>query len=254
VIHVESAGRVAVVRMDDGKANAINPDFLDALDASLDRCRDAGAGPIVITGARSIFSAGLDLPRLVDFDRPAMTGLMRKFHEVFARIFLWPRPVVAAVNGHAVAGGCVLAMQADVRVMSEGQGRIGINELALDVGLPAIVIETFRSRLGTAGLWRMAFGAELYDARAAAAAGIVREVVAPENLVDRAVDTAAYLDHGGAPAFAQTKAAMNRPAAAALASARDAEGEAWLDVWFSESAQLRVREAVERLKRKSPPG
>jgi len=251
MVQIEFAGRAAVVRMDDGKANAINPELLDSLDRALDRCAAGGAHPIVLTGAREIFSAGLDLPRLAAFDRESMKRLMLKFHDVFARIFLWPRPVVSAINGHAVAGGCVLAMQADVRLMADGRGRIGINELALDVGLPAIVIETFRLRLGPAGLWRTAFGADLYDPATAVANGLVRAVVPAGELEAKALETAISLDHDGAPAYAQAKASMNRPAAEALADARDSDCDAWLDVWFSENARRRIHEAVDRLKRRN---
>ncbi|MGE5048736.1 MAG: enoyl-CoA hydratase/isomerase family protein, partial [Deltaproteobacteria bacterium] len=103
-MRVERSGQVAVLRLENGKANSISPSFLERLQRLLGEIGDARAA--VMIGQGSAFSAGLDLPALVALDRAAMRSFILGFDEVMLRVFELPVPLVAAVNGHAVAGGC----------------------------------------------------------------------------------------------------------------------------------------------------
>lgn len=245
MISTERRDGVSLVRMDDGKANAIQERFLSDIDAAF----DAAAGDaIVLTGARKIFSAGLDLPALVDLSQAEMTALMEHFHETMRRIFLWPAPVVAAVNGHAIAGGCVLAMQADRRVMADGDGKIGINEVQIYLPLPVVVVETFRAQLSPASLAAAAQEGRLFSPAEARELGVVNAVVPPDELETRAVETARQLAAVGRPAFAGVKALLRRPAAEALERTRGEDARAWIDAWRSDATRSRIREIVARLK------
>jgi enoyl-CoA hydratase len=246
VISVEDRGGVALVRMDDGKANAMQERFLEDFDRAM-RTAD-GADAVVITGARKIFSAGLDLPALVELPRCAIEALMEHFHETMRRTFLWPAPVVAAVNGHAIAGGCILAMQADRRVMAEGDAKIGINEVQIGLPLPVVVVETFRAQLSPESLARAAQEGILFSPAEAFEAGMVQAIAPADSVEERAIDTARNLAAVGRPAFSAVKGLLRRPAADALDLARLADGRAWLDVWFSEPARRRIGEIVSRLK------
>ena len=246
VITTERRGEVALLRMDDGKANAMQERFLDDFDRALEGARDADA--LVLTGARRIFSAGLDLPALVELSRSAIEALMEHFHETMQRTFLWPAPVVAAVNGHAIAGGCVLAMQADRRVMAEGDAKIGINEVQIGLPLPVVVLETFRAQLSPAHLARAAQEGTLFSPAEALEAGIVHATAPAESVEERALATARNLASVGRPAFSAVKGVLRRPAAEALERSRGEDGRAWLDVWFSEPARRRIQEIVARLK------
>jgi enoyl-CoA hydratase len=144
-MNIERSGEVAVLRMNAGKANAIGPAFLQQLGAQLDALGDARA--LVITGYQAFFSAGLDLPALLALDQDQMSAFIASFGASMLRVFELPLPVVAAVNGHAVAGGCVLAVQCDHRMMADTNGRIGLKEVALGIGLPPVVVETLRSQV-----------------------------------------------------------------------------------------------------------
>ncbi len=247
MITAERDGGIAVLRMNDGKANAMNPAFLEALDRALEECRSPAPAPLLLTGFGGIFSAGLDLPLLTGFDRPAMEAFLRRFHGSLARLFAWPAPVVAAVNGHAIAGGCILAMQADARVMARGAFRIGISELALGLALPSIVVETFRVRLGAAGLSAVALGSSLHVPEDALAVGLVDELASPGELEGRARERLAAWT-ASPPAFAQVKGLIRRGALEAMEAHFEEDARGWLDIWFLPETRRRLEEAVAKLQ------
>jgi enoyl-CoA hydratase len=133
-MQIERQGSVALLRMNAGKANAINERWIARMGGLLDELLAAPPRALVLTGDARVFCAGLDLPALIDLSTAELTAFIRRFSEIMLRIFGLPWPVIAAVNGPAVAGGCVLALQADRRLMASGEGpRIGLNEaLAID--------------------------------------------------------------------------------------------------------------------------
>src|SRR5262249_16555980 len=117
---MERMGEIARIRLEAGKANAMSAQLLDAIDRAFDEFQASEAAAAIVTGYDRFFSAGLALPALVDLDRPAMKRFIERFGAVMERVFRCARPVVAAVNGHAIAGGCVLFLQADWRICADG--------------------------------------------------------------------------------------------------------------------------------------
>jgi enoyl-CoA hydratase len=135
MIEVTHQRDVAILTMVHGKANALSTAFCDALVAGV---RDASAArAIVITGKGHIFSAGVDLPLLLDGGPTYVREFLPALHRLYETVFFHPKPIVAAINGHAVAGGCVLACATDRRVMATGGGRIGVTELLVGVPFPS---------------------------------------------------------------------------------------------------------------------
>jgi enoyl-CoA hydratase len=248
---LELQGDVALLTMNAGKGNAINPDWLARMDALLGELEGGPARALVLTGHEGFFCAGLDLPSLVTLGRPEILALIERFDATVLRIFELERPVVAAVNGHAVAGGCVCALQADERIMAEGSARIGLNEVALGIGLPAVVVETLRCQVPATSLGPIALEAKLFTPGEALAVGLVHKVVPAAELLDRALARARELAALPSLAFAQVKRQLRGPVAAAARQA-GARGEAtrWVDTWFSADGQERIRGAVAKLSRK----
>lgn len=138
-------GDVALIRIDDGKVNALTPALLDDLWGALDAA-EAEAGAVVLAGRPGVFCAGLDLNVMRSGGRPGM-DLLHKGTEIFLRLAEFPRPVVAACTGHALAAGAVLLLCCDVRVCSAGDYKIGLNEVAIGIPLPELVIDLARARL-----------------------------------------------------------------------------------------------------------
>jgi enoyl-CoA hydratase len=246
-MRVERSGQVAVLRLENGKANAISPSFLAGLQRLIGEIGDARAA--VMVGQGSAFSAGLDLPALVELDRAGMRAFIAGFDEVMLRLFELPVPVVAAVNGHAVAGGCVLALQADVRIGADRDARIGLNETQLGIGLPAVVLETLRAQVPGPSLAAIAMEGKLVSPREALQLGILHEVVPESELLPRALARAAALAALPPAGVRMVKASLRRAAAAAARAAEESESERWLDTWFADESRTRLREAVARLRR-----
>jgi enoyl-CoA hydratase len=241
-------GDVALIRLQRGKVNAISAELLGELSDLLSQL--GGARAAVITGEGSAFSAGLDLPSLIDLDRATMRGFIGRFDEVMLRLFELPIPLVAAVNGHAIAGGCVLALQADVRLAADKDARIGLNETQLGIGLPAAVLETLRGQVPAASLVPIALEGRLFTPREALQVGLVHELVPEAELLPRSLARARALAALPPDGVRQVKASLRRPAADAARAHESAESERWLDGWFSPETQERIRSVVAKLKSK----
>ena len=247
LVSLEHHGDVALLRLRAGKANALGKDCLEALFAAFDEIDRATA--VVITGDGNAFSAGLALPEIIDHDRAGMLAHIELFERVMRRILTEPRVTVAAINGHAFAGGCVIALMCDVRVMAAGDGKIGLNEVQLGIGLPALITEPLRHRVPASSLGPIALAGRLFHPEQARTLGLVDEVVAPDRLVPRTLELAAEM--GKAPlAYMQIKHTLLRPVLEAIDRVAVPEREAWLDTWFSAHAQKLLRAAVDRITKK----
>lgn len=246
-MQIERDGELAILRMQAGKANAMSPTTVRALTAACDQLGDARA--LVITGDGRSFSAGLALPELIDLDRATMRAFMAEFKAAMLRVFTLPIPVVAAIDGHAIAGGCVLASQCDVRLAADRPLKIGTNEVQLGIGLPAVVIETLRLILPPSSLLPVALAGGLFEPREALALSLVDEVVEPERLLVRACERARELAAIPTAAYAQVKLAWRQPAIEAIERSDDALAEQWLDTWYGAEAQTRLRAIIDRLRK-----
>src|SRR5215467_3196249 len=169
---VAVVGGVTTVRFDHPPVNALDLELLDSVVATIRGIE----GPVVITGAGKCFSAGVDLRAIVDGGFDYTDRFVIALSEAFLAVFDHPAPVVAAINGHAIAGGCVFAMCADVRLMSAGT--IGLTELAVGVPFPMAALEISRFVMGTSAT-RAALEAKTIDVDAALARGWIDAVVPP---------------------------------------------------------------------------
>ncbi|MEO7097031.1 MAG: enoyl-CoA hydratase/isomerase family protein [Polyangiales bacterium] len=254
IIELRRVDPVTVMSLAAGKANALDTTLLEAITRTIDAVIADGARALVITGDGASFSGGLALPSLIDLDRAGIHALMGTLRVAMQRVLEAPIPVVAAINGNAIAGGCVLALMCDERIMiSQGPKappRIGLNEAQLGLGLPSVVLEVARARVPVTSYTRVMLEGRLFEPAAALAAGLVDEVVAPEQFEARALERATALAGTEPTAYAQIKRALLRPTLEAIARHDAAESEGWLDTWFSAETQRRLRATVARITKK----
>ena len=239
---VEVLDGVSTVRFDHPPVNALDLDLLDDVVAAM-RGLD---GPVVITGAGRCFSAGVDLPKIVDGGAEYTDRFMTSLSAAFLAVFDHPAPVVAAINGHAIAGGCVLAMSADIRLMSAGT--IGLTELAVGAMFPMAALEICRHAMGTSTT-RAALGAGTVDVATAAALGWVDEVVTADELLPRATSLARELGEYSPAAYAMTKEQLHRPARTAIDAGADTDAVVRAG-WMSDETHARIRVYLDALARR----
>ena len=241
---------VAILRLQGGKANAMSSEVLDLIERLIDRFEASEARAAVLVGYERYFSAGLALPLLVELERPAMRQFITRFGDVMLRVFRAPRPIVAAINGHAIAGGCVLALQCDWRVMVDApEARIGLNETQLGIGLPTSVLEPLKLAVPPASLVPIAYEGRLFSPEEALRLGLVHELSPASELEARATARARALAAVPSTAVAQVKLGLRRAALEAIARLADEETERWLDTWYSPEGRERVQAAVAKLRR-----
>jgi enoyl-CoA hydratase len=245
-INSETSGPVTVLRMAHGKANAIDLELLAALSTNLHRLRDAPA--VVLTGTGTIFSAGVDLFRVVDGGRAYLDRFLPALRKTFNELMAFPRPLVAAVNGHAIAGGCILVETADHRVMTSGTGRIGLTELLVGVPFPVDAIEIVRLATGGGPVTRIVNLAETVPAQRAIELGLVDEVAEPDAVLARAVQVATALAAVPARSFELVKRELRAPFWDAL-EARSGHFDGEVDAaWKSDAALQSIAAYVEALR------
>lgn len=232
------------------RKNAIDQAFLDAAHAALEEARRPDVAAVVLTAEGTTFSAGLDLVSTLDFDRQAMRTFVDGFEAFFTALFAFDKPIVAAINGHAIAGGCIIAMACDVRVMAEGRGRIGITEVAVGIPFPSAAFEIARFTLRPDAIADAFLEGRRMTPEEARAHGLVHEVCKAEDLL--AVASARARRLGGAPraAFAAIKRDLRAEALARIAARHDERRERFLDAWFSDEGVERRRSIAASLTNK----
>lgn len=202
-VTVNMVGPVAVVSIDDGKVNALTPDLLDSLSGALDAA-EANAGAVVLAGRPGVFCAGLDL-NVMRGGGPAAKDLLRKAGEIFLRLAEFPRPIVAACTGHALAGGAVMLLCCDIRICAPGTYKIGLNEVAIGLPLPPIVVALARARLSPRHFTRACNTARVYSPTEAVEVGFLDEAGSSDP-TGEALRVATELAEGlDANAFAKTR-------------------------------------------------
>jgi enoyl-CoA hydratase len=203
---------IATITMDDGKVNAVSPDMSSELLGHFDRAEAEEASAVVLTGRERTLSAGFDL-KVEPAGWPAM---MAAGARLSARMLSFPRPVVVACPGNAIAMGAFLLLSADHRIGADGDGRIGLNEVAIGLTLPWFAIEIARHRLPRPAFDRCTVTGVLLGPQEACAVGFLDEVVGADQLHEAALTAARRLATIDAAAHAATKLRIRREVLAGI--------------------------------------
>jgi 3,2-trans-enoyl-CoA isomerase len=248
MLEIESHGDAVVeLRMARPPVNALNPALLAALNDALVERREA-ARAIVLSGQPGMFTAGLDVPELLTLDREAMVTTWSTFIDLMRTLASSPVPVVSAITGHSPAGGAVLAVFTDYRVMAGG-GRysIGLNEVAVGLPVPAIVVAAFARLVGEGRAERLLSTSQMLPAEDALTVGLVDEVVDADEVRERAVAHAGRLAAMPPVALRETRRFCRQSLMAHFDALTPDLPERMSDVWFSEETQAAMRALIERL-------
>ncbi len=183
MIDVIFADGIALVTLKHGKANALDIELCELLAARFQELARSDVKAVVLTAEGKIFSAGVDLIRLSAGGAVYVRKFLPALHKLYETVFYHPKPVVAAINGHAIAGGCVLACCADRRIMAREAGRIGVTELLVGVPFPALAFEIVRASVPSRYLAEVTLSGATYTTDAALQRGWIDEVAEPDALM-----------------------------------------------------------------------
>lgn len=248
-VRIDRRGRLALLRLDKARGNAIDPPLVeDLLAAARDVSDDGDVDGVLLASAHpKLFSPGLDLVTLAGFDRPALQAFMLRFAELVTALYALPKPVVAAVGGHAVAGGCILALTADWRVLARG-AQMGLNEVKVGLPLPWSVALLLQATVPPPALSRLALLGRNVSGEEAVAVGFADELADPAGFEDACLARLTEFTDKDPAAVTTTKRYL-RSSVLAQMRAREADlvGE-FLDRWFSPGTQERIRKIVATLR------
>lgn len=238
---------IVLLTLAHGKVNALDAELARALDARLEEAEATDVRAVVLTGRGGSFSAGVDLFRLLDGGDEYLDTFLAHLRRAFARLFTFPKPLVAALNGHAIAGGAIVAAGADRRIAMRGRGRAGVPELKVGVPFPAMAFEMLRVAVSDRHFSELLYRGETYEMEEAVEVGLVDELVDPaaeedgDPLLDRALTVARELAELPPHAFRLTKWQLRLPALDRLERLGAELDRDVLAQWGSEGARQRIR-------------
>lgn len=240
---------ILTIRLAHGKASALDLELCGALQQAFDdAATDDGVSAVILTGTGSIFSAGVDLPRMISAGGTYVQDFVEALDAAFRGLFVCPKPVVAAMNGHAIAGGAILGFACDHRLMSGG--RIGVPEALVGVPFPPLALEIIRFAVPRQHLQPIVYFGATYEAADALAMGLVSEAVPAAELLGRAREVARQLAAIPRATFRLTKRQLREPYLRDSAHIATSSGEEIDALWAAEATHAHIRDYLDRTLRK----
>ena len=233
---VSQQDTTATVTLSRGKVNALNENVVEELQGCLaDLANDHNIKAIVLTGQGKFFSFGFDIPEFLNYSQEEFSRYLTNFTNLYTHIFLLPKPIVAALNGHTIAGGCMLALACDYRVMVSGKAKISLNEIGFGSSVFAGSVEMLRFWVGNRRATEVLYSGALYNADQAKELGLVDMVAAESDLMPEARAAAAELGNKANPAFRSIKSLLRKSVAAEMRAREKESIREFVDIWYSES-------------------
>ena len=254
MIELQAKGPIHEIRLSRPPVNALNPELLGALRAAVEAAPGNGARAIVLAGGPNVFSGGLDVPYLMGLEATALKAAWRGFFDAATAIARCPVPVVAAIGGHAPAGGCVLALCCDYRVMArspdpEKPFRIGLNEVQVGLAVPEGIQHLLRRVVGTYRAERLLVAGAMPTADQAHAIGMVDEVVELDQVQPRAIAWLQQLLALPSSPMLATRLLARTDMVEALTDPKRVNLDSFLDAWNEPDTQNTLQALVARLKK-----
>jgi len=241
-IDISTDSGIATVRINRPKVNALNERLIDELSGAFrDMSGDTETKAVVLTGEGSFFSFGFDIPELIDYEKGSFHKFVSKFSMLVRDVFMYPKPVTAALNGHTVAGGCILAIACDLRVMSQGKAKIALNELTFGSTVFTSIVEMLRYTVGSANAQRLLYSGKMNTAEEALALGLVDEIRPAEEVLEAATNFASGLSSLNADAFRSVKKLLRKTAYERMQAEEGRAVSEFVDIWYSQETRRNLK-------------
>ena len=238
LIELKINEKIATITLNRPKVNALNDAVVDELQATFEDVRDNGdINAVVLTGRGSFFSFGFDVPGFMSYPRDSFERYVLRYSELVKNIFMFPKPVIAALNGHTVAGGCVLAMACDYRVMISGKPKIALNEMTLGSSLFSCVTETLKYAVGTKKSEQIVYSGKMHSAEEAHSLGMIDKVASEDQFLKTLTEVAEDFAKKDLAAFASIKKLFKLDTLAKIESDESRSISEFVDIWYSDSTR-----------------
>jgi enoyl-CoA hydratase/carnithine racemase len=238
------------LRLNRPPVNALTGELLSGLRQAIEQAPRDGVRALILSGLPGRFSAGLDVPFLLTLDAPAVAQLWRELYAVLEALASSPIPLVAAITGHAPAGGTVLALFCDWRVMADGDYRLGLNEVQVGIPLPPVIMGGLRRLVGPRRAEHLGVSGALISPQEGLAVGLVDELTPLEEVVPHAQDWCRRMLALPPEAMALTRRQARADLVRLFESGMEAELESVIANWWTPATQATLRALVDRLKKK----
>ncbi len=243
--------RLAIITLNRGKSNSLNREMVTELTDMLTNIEaDSNIGGVMITGKDHFFSAGLDLIELYNYNEEEAKSFWHLFLKFVATITAFKKPLIAAINGHSPAGGCVIALACDARVMAEGKYIIGLNEVPVGIIVPKSIFDLYSFWLGKANATRSLLEGKLFNPDEAFAIGLVDELAKPESILTAAERKARKYMAYERNTWSQSKLNIRKELIASTSTDQSADLEIMLKQWWSPSTRAILKTIIDSLQKK----
>lgn len=251
-IEVTVKDDLAIITLNRGKSNSLNREMVTELTDMLTNIEsDTNIGGVMITGREHFFSAGLDLIELYGYNEEEAKSFWHLFLNFAAKITAFKKPIVAAINGHSPAGGCVIALACDARVMAEGKYIIGLNEVPVGIIVPNSIFQLYSFWLGKAHATRSLLEGKLFNPAEALEIGLVDEVVSPESILTAAERRVRKYMAFERTTWSQSKVNIRRELIDITSADQSADLEVMLKQWWAPSTRAILKTIIDSLQRKN---
>ena len=240
---VSKNGEIATVTLSREKVNALNEPMIEQINNCLtDLENDKTVKAIILTGQGNFFSFGFDIPEFLSYSKDSFMMCLSKFTDLYTRVFLFPKPIVAALNGHTMAGGCMLAIACDYRIMVSGKARIALNEIGFGASVLAGSVEMLKYCAGQKNAQSILYSGAMYSAEEASQLGLVDQISSQENLTEDTMKIAQDLAKKDNTAFRSIKNLLRRPVAEEMTKKEEGVIREFVDIWYSEETWNSLKE------------
>ena len=235
-------GNVTTLTLLRGKVNAVNGEVISELrEAFAGLEQDNNCRAVVLTGAGKFFSFGFDIPHFMDYSEEKFAEFLRQFTDFYKYLYSYPKPVVASINGHAIAGGCILALACDYRTMVTGKAKIALNEVTFGSAIFAGCTEMLVNLVGQRFAEQILLTGQMYSAEAAERIGLVDEVVDEDKLNEATSKKGEELAAIDSVAYTGLKKLLRQSVIARIERLEQDSIRDFIEIWYSPSTRAQLQ-------------
>jgi len=248
MIQVKQEHNILLAKLDRNVTNAINLELISTLSDIIKKSKENSEikGLVLSSANEKFFSIGFDIPELFKLKKKDFSVFYKAFNRLCIELYTLPKPLIAAITGHAVAGGCIIALCCDYRYIASGRTKMGLNEIKLGVPIPYPVDCILRQVVGFRSAREITDSGDFYETDTLLSIGMVDEVLPLGKVQTQAIDRAALLGRHAQDAFAMIKQSRTESIVAKIYSKLKEKEEAFLKRWYAKETRMRLKDAMKK--------